>query len=145
MTGETHRGVRRRAETGRDVEPGAFAVPGQTPGALAVESTVCDERAVSRDAELASVGVAGEHQPEAVLDIPVEDPRLRGVREAERDHGIGVGGARDALVVVRLDVRIADATELDSLPGDLDRRTAMREVEPAGVGELGTQLTPGQA
>src|SRR4051812_36649647 len=130
MTGETHRSVGRRAETGRDVQPRVRAVAGQPAGTFAVESAVGDERAEPRHPQLTTVCVAGEHQAKAVGDVAIEHPRFRGVRETERNHGVRINSACDALVVVRLDVRITHATELDALTGDLDRRTTMREVEP---------------
>ena len=80
--GEPHRGVRRGAQTGRDVEhrtatvdpaepwvvasrPRSHgrAVPRQALGLRPGQVAVGDERAVPRDAELAAVGVPGEHRP----------------------------------------------------------------------------------
>src|SRR4051812_19005821 len=128
MTGETHRSVGRRAETRRDMQPRVRAVPRQPAGALAVESAVGDERAEAWHPQLPTVCVAGEHQAKAVGYVTVEHPRFRGVRETKRHHGVRINSARDALVVVRLDVRITHPTELDALTGHLDRRTTMREV-----------------
>ena len=67
-------------------------------------------RAVERQAQLAAVGVAGHHQLVAVGGEAVQHPRLGRVRQRPASgSAAGLGGARDGVVAVALEVRVVDA------------------------------------
>src|SRR5438552_1486521 len=85
-----------------------------------------------------------EQHLKAVSDVAVQDARLGGMCETERNHSARVDRSGDAVVVVRFDVRVADSCQLDALSRDVDGRTPMCEVEPARVSQRGSQLTPWQ-
>ena len=101
--GDPDPGVRAGAEPGRDVQPRRARVAGPRGGRVAVQAlgagrlevAVGGQRADARQADLAAVGVAGEHRVVPVGGELVEHPQVRRVRDAEPQVGVGSAGPGD--------------------------------------------------
>ena len=96
-----------------------------------LEVAVGDQGAVERDADLAAVGVPGEHERDAVGRHRVGDPVVRRVDDTEGEVGVVVGRSGDRGVVVAPHVRVVDAAQREPYAADLDRGSRVGQVGPA--------------
>jgi hypothetical protein len=115
----------------------------QTLGASGVEVAVGDQGPPKRQAQLAAVGVTGQHRLVAVSRELVQHPEVRRVRHAHPNVGRGVRRARDGGEVVVRQVRVVDPGERNGRALHGQRAPPVAEVEPAAFGQPGPKLVGG--
>ena len=133
--GDADAGVRAGADARRDVQPGAARiavarvrrVTVQALGASVVEVAVGRQRAHEGKADLAAVGVPGDHDVVAFGGELVEHPQVRRVGVGDPDVGAEVRRPGDQVEPVVAQVRVVDTDERERGVADLELVTAIGE------------------